>query len=76
MNEAKQEALTVCLAKAVEEIRRFVEPMGGWICPGIKMRAGGIHNEAVIKITISFQETALSQYISEAYPQEESTDRK
>jgi len=64
--EAKQEALTVCLAKAVEEIRKAVAPMGGRLTEDIGMQAGGNRNLAAVTITVGFQATDLIRYISES----------
>jgi len=64
--EAKRDALTVCLAKAVEEIRNFVKPMGGQLSKDVQMEAGGHHNLATVTITVGFQEADLIRYISES----------
>ena len=60
---AKQEPLTVFLAKAVEEIRKAVAPMGGAILPEIEMTTW--HASPGFKISVKFQEAALPEYFKQ-----------
>ena len=60
----KKEALTVCLAKAIEEIRKTVAPMGGTISSEIELST--CHSSQSLQFCIYFRGDALSNFFSRA----------
>ena len=68
----KQEAMSVCLAKALEEIREMVRPMGGYVAEPVKMSTGSRYGLS-LEIAIGFSEEDLSRYISQSSPQAQCT---
>ena len=51
----KQEAMSVCLARALEEIDEAVRPMGGYVCETAKLSTGKNSGYApYLNITVGF----------------------
>jgi len=69
----KQEPIAACLAKALGVINEAVRPMGGEICPKLKMSTG-IHGfQPYLKIAISFSAEDLYRYMSQSSLQAQCT---
>ena len=71
----KQEAMSVCLAKALEVIREMVRPMGGYVSPRVEMTTGE-RGSPSLEIAIGFSAEDLSRYISRLSPQAQCTADK
>jgi len=71
----KQEAMSVCLARALEAIREMVRPMGGYVAEPVKMSTGSRYGLS-LEIAIGFEADALTQYISRFSPQAQCTAGK